>query len=283
MPQRLRRPRAEVESIIDRAIDEAETLLEAAGDVRDQASYESWLNDLHRWHARTREALQSSYEGDEVASEFYDAATGGRVLIWGGGESLDEIFDGRQKATREAINTLRSIRERLDYAEVPSAADEPIPAPEAAPLARRVFVVHGHDEGLREQVARVLDKLDFEPLILMEQPNKGRTLIEKFEDGALDVGFAVVLLTADDFCRDSDADEWSEQPNRARQNVVLELGYFMGKLGRPRVAALFQPGTEIPTDIHGLGYIEIDAGGAWRFELASELRAAGYDVDTNRL
>jgi predicted nucleotide-binding protein len=97
------------------------------------------------------------------------------------------------------------------------------------------------------------------------------------------VGFAVVLLAPDDYARSSKVPDWPKEPTRARQNVILELGYFMGKLGRPRVAALFEPGTEAPSDIHGLAYIEIDRGGSWRYTLATELRAADYEVDMNLL
>jgi predicted nucleotide-binding protein len=123
-------------------------------------------------------------------------------------------------------------------------------------------VVHGRDEALRDQVAKVLERLGLEALILMKQPGRGQTLIEKFEAGALEVGFAVVLFTPDDFGRGPDESEWPEKPNRARQNVVLELGYLMGRLGRARVAALYRPGTEVPSDIYGLAYIELDESGA---------------------
>ncbi len=283
MPQRLRRPRTEVESIIDRAIDSGDELLEAAEDVRDDETYETWVHDLERWHAGTREALLSAYEGDDVASEFYDAATGGLPLIWGGGPDLAEIFEGRKKETRGGINTLRSIRERLEYADAPTTEQARAAEKEAGPLPRRVFVVHGRDEGLREQVARVLERLDFEAPILMEQPGRGQTLIEKFEAGALEVGFAVVLLTPDDFARGPDESEWPDEPNRSRQNVILELGYFMGRLGRSRVAALYRSGTELPSDIHGLAYVELDESGAWKYRLGEELRAAGYEIDMNRL
>jgi predicted nucleotide-binding protein len=281
MPTRLRRPRPEVEAIIDRGIESATNLLSAAEDVRDAATYESWVHDLERWHALTRDALLSAYEGDEAASEFYDAATG--RIFRQMGQSEDETFRYYQEATSGAINTLRSLRERLEYAEAPTTDEARAAEREAGPLPRRVFVVHGRDEALREQVARVLERLGFEALVLMEQPGRGQTLIEKFEAGALDVGFAVVLLTPDDFGRGPDEAEWPEQPNRARQNVILELGYFMGRLGRPRVAALYGAGTEIPSDIHGLAYVALDDGGAWKYRLAEELAAAGYDVDMNRL
>ena len=152
---------------------------------------------------------------------------------------------------------------------------------EAAP--RRVFVVHGRDEGLRDRVARVLDRLDFEVVTLSEEPHWGRTLIEKFEDETLGVGFAVVILSPDDWGRGPDGEDWPQDPNRARQNVILELGYFMGRLGRDRVTALYQEHVERPSDIHGVGYIPIDQSGAWRLGLAKELAAADYEVDFNRL
>jgi predicted nucleotide-binding protein len=155
------------------------------------------------------------------------------------------------------------------------------PAASTSPASRRVFVVHGHDEGAREGVARLLDRLGFKPIILRGQPNQGRTIIEKFEDYS-DVGFAVVLLTPDD--RGGRHDEpFEAQRPRARQNVWLELGFFLGKLGRSRVCALYRRGVEITSDYQGVVLEELDAGGAWKYRLAEELKAAGYDVDMNRV
>jgi predicted nucleotide-binding protein len=151
-----------------------------------------------------------------------------------------------------------------------------------APPAPRVFIVHGHDGGLRDQVARVIERLGLEAVILTEQPNEGRTLIEKFETRALEVGFAVVLLTADDIGYGGD-DPQPPAPNRPRQNVILELGYFIGALGRSHIAPMFREGVELPSDIHGLAYLPLDDAGAWRFKLAEELAAAGYEIDFNRL
>ena len=115
-------------------------------------------------------------------------------------------------------------------------------APMAAAVAtgHRVFLVHGHDEALLHETARFLGNLDQDFIILREQPNRGRTIIEKFEDYA-DVGFAVVLLTPDDRGGVA-AEAFDKQTLRARQNVILELGYFLGRLGRSRVCALYRPG-----------------------------------------
>ena len=141
---------------------------------------------------------------------------------------------------------------------------------------REVFVVHGHDGGAKESVARLLEKLGLEPIILHEQPNQGRTLIEKFETSSKDVAFAVVLLTPDDLGRAANSPP--DLLPRARQNVILELGYFMGRLSRTRVCALYRGGVELPSDFQGIVYIELDSAGAWRTKLAQELLGAKITI-----
>ncbi|ANF81313.1 hypothetical protein A3K93_03290 [Acinetobacter sp. NCu2D-2] len=143
----------------------------------------------------------------------------------------------------------------------------------------RIFIVHGHDHGALQTVARFLEKYGFEAIILHEQANGGRTIIEKIERNS-DVGFAIVLLTPDDVGRA--LSEVTDKP-RARQNVILELGYFIGKLGRERVCALKTADLEIPSDFGGVVYTEMDKYEAWKFSLAKELKAAGYLIDMNKM
>jgi predicted nucleotide-binding protein len=147
-------------------------------------------------------------------------------------------------------------------------------------LSRKVFLVHGHHEGARETCARFLEKLELQPIILHEQPNKGRTIIEKFTDYS-DVGFAVVLLTADDKGGTKNSSEADLQP-RARQNVILELGFFLGKLGRARVCALYGSEVELPSDYSGVLFVPLDNNGEWRFKLCREIKAAGIEIDANK-
>ena len=142
----------------------------------------------------------------------------------------------------------------------------------------KIFVIHGRDEGTKSIVARFLEKLGLEAVVLHEQPNAGRTVIEKFEDFAR-VGFAVVLLTPDD--RGGLQDDGADFEPRARQNVIFELGYFIGKLGRKRVCALVKGGVEWPSDYNGVLYVSLDNLGAWKMELLRELKEAGYSVDAN--
>jgi len=117
-------------------------------------------------------------------------------------------------------------------------------------------------------------------IILHEQSNQGRTLIEKFEANA-DVAFAIVLLTADDKGGKIEMDTDTFQP-RARQNVVLELGFFLGKIGRDRVCAICEEGVEIPSDFNGVAYVQFNANGAWKLEVAREIQAAGIPIDMNK-
>jgi len=157
------------------------------------------------------------------------------------------------------------------------AQTEPQPHPKL--LGTEVFVVHGHDDALRSEVCRLLEKLGLNPIVLFEQPDKGRTVIEKFEQHA-NVGYAVVLLTPDD---EGGLRGEEKLTNRARQNVIFELGFFYGKLGRKNVCAILKEGLEFPSDINGVIYKRADHAGAWRLELAKEMKAAGLAIDLNKL
>lgn len=146
------------------------------------------------------------------------------------------------------------------------------------PSDRKVFVVHGHDGAAREGVARFLERLGLEPIVLHERPNKGRTLITKFREESADIKFAVVLMTPDDHGAVSGE---SATRRRARQNVVFELGFFIGKYGLQRVAALVKGDIERPSDFEGVVYISLDEAGGWKQQLGRELQAAGFKIDWN--
>jgi DNA-binding NarL/FixJ family response regulator len=143
-----------------------------------------------------------------------------------------------------------------------------------------VFVVHGHDVEARETVARFIERLGLRAVVLHEQANRGQTIIEKFEEHSA-VPYAVVLLTGDDL-GSSKSSPGNLQP-RARQNVILELGFFIGKLGRRNVCALHKSGIEIPSDYQGVAYIEMDSGEAWKSKLAREMKASGLSIDVNKI
>jgi len=153
---------------------------------------------------------------------------------------------------------------------------------ESSPIqSNRIFVVHGHDNAMKESVARTISRLGLEPIILHEQPDRGRTIIEKFKEEGSDTRFVVVLLSPDDEGRK----KGEKLRPRARQNVVFELGFFYGKLGRDRVVALYkeEEDFEQPSDITGIIYVPYDDHGAWKMRLYRELKACGYDVSADKL
>ena len=153
----------------------------------------------------------------------------------------------------------------------------------------KIFIVHGHNEGAKHKIARFIENLDLTATILDEQPIGhtideqpiGHTIIDKFEEHAGEAGFAILLLTADDIGAPKDQEE-KRQP-RARQNVILEFGYFLAELGRKRIGVLYEEGVELPSDIKGLEYVPLDNTDGWKIKLAKGMRAAGFTVDLNKI
>lgn len=177
-----------------------------------------------------------------------------------------------QQGKTELSNVIDLIIEKMEL------TNSVVPKTDDMTDNKRVFVVHGHDNEVKEAVSRSITKLGLEPVILSEESHKGKTIIEKLEDYG-DVGYAVVLLTPCDIGR---AKEEIESKPRARQNVIAELGYFIGRLGRERVSIIHRADTDIPTDFKGLGYISYNDKG-WKMDLARELKSAGYNIDANNL
>lgn len=144
---------------------------------------------------------------------------------------------------------------------------------------KKVFIVHGHDNEAKQETARTLEKAGYEAIILHEQANIGNTIMEKLER-CTNVGYAIVLYTECDLGRAKES-KVDEERYRARQNVVYEHGYLIGKLGRERVFALVKGDVETPGDISGVVYTSMDSAGAWKISLAKDMRAAGLEIDMN--
>ena len=183
-------------------------------------------------------------------------------------------LDSAEALLKSMIEEIEEDWENDNKTQIPSSAQA-----NDRPSSNKVFVIHGRDDGVKQTVARFLETLDLEPVILHEQANLGRTIIEKFEDHA-HVGFAVALLTPDDV-GSLKAEEHNSKP-RARQNVIFEFGYFIGKLGRKRVCALVKGNVERPSDYDGVLYIPLDDTDGWKMRLIKELKSAGFEVDANR-
>jgi len=141
----------------------------------------------------------------------------------------------------------------------------------------KIFIVHGHDNGTKGEVARFIEKLKLEAIILHEQPDSGQTIIEKLTKHA-DVGYAIILYTP---CDEGKSEKESEYKKRARQNVIFEHGYFVAKLGRDRVCALVKDDVEIPSDLSGVLFKQMNS--EWKYEVVDELKVAGYAVSKDML
>jgi len=248
--------------------DEAAALLErriSAGEALEQRLQRSPQTgpgverDAEAWHEENEILLARLFTA-------HDEYTRYRHLPSGPGLLSDVADVGTLGLLRQRLRFLRSLRHRLEhFAAVPRVRS-------LGRGSRKVFVVHGHDVAVKLEVAEFLRRLGLEPVILDREPDGGRFLLEKFEDHA-DVPFALALLTPDDSAGGG---------HRARQNVMLELGFFLGRLGRARVRALYKPGVEVPSDILGWLYIELDGHGAWKHKLVRELLDAGFHIDRGR-
>ena len=230
-----------------------------------------------KWSEYNTELLTRLFDNKSIADEYNRSY----IAVVSPNSSFSwEVSDFREDV-QDNITRLEAILERLELIpESSEAFSSKANAVIASELESHIFLVHGHDEAAKETVARFIEKLDLEPIILHEQPNAGRTIIEKFVDYT-NVGFTIVLITPDDV--GAPANQKDHLQPRARQNVIFELGFFLGKLGRDRVCALYKEGVEIPSDYKGVLFVPMDEAGAWKLSLAKEIKEAGISIDLNKV
>ena len=259
----------------DRSIERLSKLLEEIPSLKQRETYSP---QFEKWHRDTEVAISRTFlDRPGYLQDFRNVRYRPSVFTGGGDYEFDQAFvQGLDKAASILESMIDEIREYWKD-------DEFLLTPPEIVISERettneVFVVHGRDDGAKETVARFLSKLGLQPVILHERANQGRTIIEKFEEHA-QVGYAVILLTPDDMCSSPDQPGCSRP--RARQNVILELGFFLGMLGRQRTFALKKGNVETPSDYDGVLYIPLDDSGAWRLELVREFKGAGLAVDAN--
>jgi predicted nucleotide-binding protein len=253
-----------------------------------------WGPEVKALQTAVEETLASVFGHNTIEYKRYRAAAdldNGPVVMrsdWGSHGHYDDrheaqkyVTEGIQRSILLLGQAVRGLEEEIgDRREEVVAAATPMAA-EVAPALdlSKVFVVHGHDGAPKAEVARFIEKLGFEAVILHERPNKGRALITKFREEAAGVGFAVVLMTPDDLGK---AEKAADLNQRARQYVVFELGFFIGKLGPERVTALVKGDIELPSDFDGVVYISLDKED-WQTKLGGELQEAGYEIDWNKV
>ena len=263
----LRVARAEVDGEIQRRLAEGQELADRP--IRSWDELNQLERDLNTWDEFNEELLRRRFSTGKVADEYKRVTVG--LGVGSNPQRQERLL---RDSLTEQMRRLTVIRQRLDLygSEVESA--QVVSSSTTPSHGTKIFLVHGHDGELKLQVAQFIqDSTGQRPIILHEPADSGRTIIEKFEDHASEAGFAVILLTADDVGSKRGT---ATQVPRARQNVVFEFGFFIAKLGRSRVVALYEEGIELPSDLSGVLYKQL--AGNWHTELAKELRAVGIDV-----
>lgn len=195
-------------------------------------------------------------------------------------QDLKDLDLAKEKVL-EFINEYRSITNSKPLEEIRTEIIDEKGTISKVKNYNKVFIVHGHDEAYTNLVARFISDLGLEPIILREQASSSKTIIEKIETYSNEVDFGIVLYTACDVGAKSG--DRGNLKNRARQNVVFEHGYLMGKIGRENVCPLVKGEIETPNDISGVVYVSMNEDEGWKLKLARELKSSGYNINTNKL
>jgi predicted nucleotide-binding protein len=294
MRNRLSVPREEAAARIDRLIGDGETLLSEAEGVGAHEEWVEWTQALERWHALGKAALATTFVGTDEADEFYSAATGGIVRQWGG-QAEGETFVYQKEAIAAGLNTLRSLKERLEFAAPPqSDLAQQRPAGAASPDTSRVaegdkvFVVHGRNTVARDGMFDFLRAIGLHPIDWSEAvrlTGKGSPYIGEVLDAAFAKSTAVVVLMTPDevaYLRNEYAykpDEDDLHPSgQPRPNVLFEAGMALGR--DPDRTIMVQLGDLREfSDVAGRHAIRLDGGIAGRTEIAARLETAGCTVE----
>ncbi|WP_448623567.1 TIR domain-containing protein [Geodermatophilus sp. URMC 64] len=288
-------------NVLPAGIDLIETIAAARGDLRSRRmaardALLTWLHDCalhgnpHPIISDFARSKYGTYYGQEFTEEEIKAASNwlrdegllAGTAVMGGGVPRPSITTKGERVVESGrtVNDFSSTGEKTPDQQNFTSGGRTSSSAVGRSVAGPIFVVHGRDHAVLHYAVRVLQQTTGrEVIVLHEQANQGRTILEKFEDHAVTASYAVVLLTGDD----EGGLAGSPTRSRGRQNVVFELGFFFGKLGRQRVSVLIAEDVEQPSDINGLVYIGLDAAGGWKHTLCRELQAAGIEVDYSKI
>lgn len=244
----------------------------------DEAAEKEFSAKYKRWHDRNKEIYRSSFSvSNSIYYHDYEMAAGYHLVY-------DDTIKIYKDDIALFINQMQADIERVDLMKC-----EVIDEKEGSTIAmtkievakkKRIFVVHGHDTKVRNEVELFVRSIEYEPIILCKRADMGDTIIEKIEREAKDVCYAIVIYTSCDLGKDKND---AELKPRARQNVVFEHGFMCAHLGRSHVCALLEEGVEQPGDLKGVVYKPLDAAGAWKYQIADEMKAVGLEVDKNKI
>ena len=233
----------------------------------DEEGYELFHTAYGKWNGFNVELIKRAFTND--GGEYLESyKTAGDALLYSNKNRVDFL----KSLIKKEIDELLTIEEQLPLIPVADYVKEE-QAEETMKNMRQVFVVYGHDKLMKLEVEEYLKEiLKLDVIALDEKPNRNRTIIEKFEHYSKDAGFAVILMSPDD-TMEVDGQIYKQ----ARQNVVLELGYFMAKLGRSNVCVLVKGDVEKPSDISGILHLPFE--GNWKSDLRMEMDAAGVEIN----
>ncbi len=273
---KLTKPRDEIKAVLKNRLSIGREILTKVQGCQDLGLFGSLEKEVEKWTSFNREYLNQVTTNNDLS--FQSWANVGKGAICGNETIYDQLNDLKNDVP-EYLHRLDTIYEKIDIIDLEEGvASLQVHSKKSQVDSRKVFIVHGHDENLLSTVSNFLKLVNFEPIILHKQLNQGKTIIEKFEHYS-DVGYAVIIMSPDDLaCSAQDFNESKEDERlnlfklRARQNVILELGFFIGKLGRDKVSIIYPKTMEHPSDINGVTYIEIDELDEWQGKLKEEIK-----------
>lgn len=244
-----------------------------------QVDIKSVKSKFSSWDDYNLELLKQSFnEPNNEYRRSYEKAgesSGMMISTMGARTTITEILQELISKINSKVDNLRKLAQKIEILKSSEPGRITIDNEKNLDMSQ-IFIVHGHDVIAKIETARFVEKLGFSPIILHEQASSGKTIIEKIEDYS-NVGFGIVLYTPCDI--GAKKGEEAKFKSRARQNVVFEHGFLIGKIGRGNVCALVKESVETPNDISGVVYISMD--GDWKLDIAKELRNSGYKVDMN--
>lgn len=223
------------------------------------------------WHTKAERFIRKKYGEHSEFKAFSDISYS--LMVY----ALNKTHSDFVEACRNGLEETKAIfKVYLDEMEEETEkVNKPTLMDECSLEYSKVFIVHGHDGELKESIARLIERQGIKAIILNEQTNGCATIIEKFEKNS-EVAAAICLFTKDDVGKAMNDTDYQA---RARQNVVFEAGYFMGKLGRKHVIMIADNDIEIPSDLQGVVHTNSTY---WQVEVLKELKEIGFDIDMNK-
>ena len=259
----------------------------STGPKYDETQYKSFVTAFQQWKDYTAEIFKQAF--DIPNNEYHSGyVRRGQAMFFTGHDDWMKIYHDE---INDKVSYIETFIQKIPL--LPSAVEYETPVKEKLEKVdkKKVFIVHGHTDALKIEVARTIEQMGLKAIILQEQEDFGDTIIQKFENNASDIGFAIVLLMGDDLGvskkdleRENKEKGFKAEYNaRARQNVIFEMGYFIGKLDRAHVVELLETGVEKPGDLDGTLYIPVDSEGMWKVKLAKRLKSVGYSVNLDSI